>query len=99
MISLAHPEKEQPTCESDACRSSAHNFASVSSAMLPAGSALVDTGAGHPTCGSLYFERIETELNKWGIKSVIIPVKRHPFQYVQKEFVESQVQNQSDLFL
>ena len=60
MISLAHPEKEQPTCESDACRSSAHNFASVSNAMLPAGSAVVDTGAGHPTCGSLYFERIET---------------------------------------
>ena len=67
MITLAHLENE---------RSSALNFASVLSAMLPAGSALVDTGAGHPTCGSLYFERIETELNKWGIKSVIIPMEK-----------------------
>ena len=44
--------------------------------ILPAGSALVDTGAGHPTCGSLYFERIETALNQWGIKSVVIPAKK-----------------------
>ena len=41
--------------------------------ILPAGSALVDTGAGHPTCGSLSFERIEIALNQCGIKSVVIP--------------------------
>ena len=41
--------------------------------ILPAGSALVDTGAGHPTCGALSFERIEVALNRCGIKSVAIP--------------------------
>ena len=40
---------------------------------LPAGSALVDTGAGHPTCGAASFVRIKTALNRCGIKRVIIP--------------------------
>ena len=40
--------------------------------ILPAGSALVDTGAGHPTCGNLYFERIEAAFNRCGVKSIVI---------------------------
>ena len=44
--------------------------------MLHAGSALIDTGAGHPTCGSVYFERIDTELNRCGIKSIVIPTEK-----------------------
>ena len=90
MISFAHPENEQGlSCESDACRSSAHNFASVSSAMLPAGSALIDTGAGHPTCGSLYFERIETELNTCGIPCDII----HAEQNVHSSMCKRRLRN------
>ena len=64
-----------PKCESFACCTGAQTFASVSNILLPAGSALVDTGAGHPTCGSVYFERIETELNRCGIKSIVIPTE------------------------
>ena len=40
---------------------------------LPAGSALVDTGACHPTCGVVSFEHIDDALNRCGVKSVAIP--------------------------
>ena len=36
------------------------------------GCVLVDTAAGHPTCGGSYFDALERGLNKHGIKSVII---------------------------
>ena len=61
--------------EKEAARTAVNEVTLKDADTLPAGSALVDTGAGHPTCGSLSFERIEVALNRCGIKSVVIPAK------------------------
>ena len=46
------------------------------SATLSEGCALVDTAAGHPTCGGSYFETLEAGLNMCGLKSVVISSDR-----------------------
>ena len=40
------------------------------------GCALVDTAAGHPTCGGSYFETLDAGLNTCGVKSVVISSDR-----------------------
>ena len=54
------------------CTDDALAYASASNLPLSEGCALVDTAAGHPTCGGSYFEALEMGLNKWGVKSVVI---------------------------
>ena len=44
---------------------------------LPEGCVLVDTAAGHLTCGGSYFDVLERGLNKHVLKSVIIPSDEH----------------------
>ena len=43
---------------------------------LQEGFVLVDTAAGHPTCGGSYFDALELWLNKQGLKSVVISVDK-----------------------
>ena len=43
---------------------------------LHAGHVLVDSAAGHPTCGGTYFAVLEHGLNAFGIKSVVIPFEK-----------------------
>ena len=54
------------------CDDDAHVYASTANLFLSEGCALVDTAAGHPTCGGSYFETLEAGLNKCGPKNVVI---------------------------
>ena len=43
---------------------------------LQEGFVLVDTAAGHPTCGGSYFDALERVLNKQGVNCVVISVDK-----------------------
>ena len=43
---------------------------------LLAGHMLVDSAAGHPTCGGAYFAALESGLNAAGVTSTIIPFEK-----------------------